>query len=34
MPNDLDVVNANRYVSLTTFRRTGAPVSLARVDRA
>ena len=27
MPSDLDVVNANRYVSLTTFRRTGAPVS-------
>ena len=27
LPNDLDVVNANRYVSLTTFRRTGAPVS-------
>ena len=27
MPDDLDVVNANRYVSLTTFRRTGAPVS-------
>jgi len=27
LPNDLDVVNANRYVSLTTFRRTGTPVS-------
>ncbi len=27
LPNDLDLVNANRYVSLTTFRRTGAPVS-------
>jgi uncharacterized protein len=27
LPNDLDVVAANRYVSLTTFRRTGAPVS-------
>jgi PPOX class probable F420-dependent enzyme len=27
MPDDLDVVDANRYVSLTTFRRTGAPVS-------
>jgi PPOX class probable F420-dependent enzyme len=29
MPDDLDVVNANRYVSLTTFRRTGVPVSSA-----
>ena len=29
MPSDLDVVNANRYVSLTTFRRTGVPVSSA-----
>ena len=28
-PNDLDVVAAHRYVSLTTFRRTGAPVSSA-----
>ena len=27
MPSDLDVLNAQRYVSLTTFRRTGAPVS-------
>ncbi|GGM88602.1 PPOX class F420-dependent oxidoreductase [Terrabacter tumescens] len=27
MPSDLDVVNANRYVSLTTFRRSGEPVS-------
>ena len=27
LPNDLDVVNANRYVQLTTFRRTGTPVS-------
>lgn len=26
LPNDLDVVNANRYVQLTTFRRTGTPV--------
>ena len=29
MPDDRDVVNANRYVSLTTFRRTGVPVSSA-----
>ncbi|GAB2770927.1 PPOX class F420-dependent oxidoreductase [Terrabacter koreensis] len=27
LPGDLDVVNANRYVQLTTFRRTGTPVS-------
>ena len=27
LPNDLDVVAANRYVSLTTFRRTGTPVA-------
>ena len=27
LPSDLDVLNAQRYVSLTTFRRTGAPVS-------
>ena len=27
LPSDLDVVAANRYVSLTTFRRTGEPVS-------
>jgi PPOX class probable F420-dependent enzyme len=27
LPDDLDVVDANRYVSLTTFRRTGAAVS-------
>jgi PPOX class probable F420-dependent enzyme len=27
LPSDLDVVNANRYVSLTTFRRSGEPVS-------
>ena len=27
MPSDLDVVNAHRYVSLTTFRRNGARVS-------
>ncbi len=27
LPGDLDVVNANQYVQLTTFRRTGAPVS-------
>ena len=27
VPSDLDVVNAHRYVSLTTFRRDGAPVS-------
>jgi PPOX class probable F420-dependent enzyme len=26
-PDDLDVVNAHRYVSLTTFRRSGEPVS-------
>jgi len=26
-PSDLDVVAAHRYVSLTTFRRSGAPVS-------
>ena len=26
-PSDVDVVAANRYVSLTTFRRTGEPVS-------
>ena len=34
MPSDLDVLNAQRYVSLTTFRRTGAavptPVWIAR----
>ncbi len=33
-PSDLDVLNAQRYVSLTTFRRTGAavptPVWIAR----
>lgn len=27
MPSDPEVVNANRYVSLTTFRRDGTPVS-------
>ena len=27
LPDNLDVVDANRYVSLTTFRRTGAAVS-------
>ena len=27
VPSDLDVVNAHRYVSLTTFRRNGTPVS-------
>ncbi|WP_374971017.1 PPOX class F420-dependent oxidoreductase [Terrabacter sp. BE26] len=26
-PSDLDVVAAHRYVSLTTFRRSGAPVA-------
>lgn len=26
LPSDLDVVNAQRYVSLTTFRRSGEPV--------
>ena len=29
LPSDLDVLNAQRYVSLTTFRRTGAPVATA-----
>ena len=33
LPNDLDVVDANRYVSLTTFRRTGTPVATPGVDR-
>ena len=27
LPGDVDVVDANRYVQLTTFRRTGTPVS-------
>ncbi|GAB3879463.1 PPOX class F420-dependent oxidoreductase [Terrabacter terrigena] len=27
LPDDVDVVNANRYVQLTTFRRTGTAVS-------
>lgn len=27
LPSDLDVVHAQRYVSLTTFRRNGAPVA-------
>jgi PPOX class probable F420-dependent enzyme len=27
MPNDVDVVSANQYVSLTTFRKSGEPVA-------